>query len=680
MSTDGVKDGGPLPRVNNDVTIELKHHESLVLPKPDQRNVLITSALPYVNNVPHLGNIIGCVLSADVFARYCRLRGYNTLYICGTDEYGTATETKALEEGVSCQELCDKYHTIHKKTYEWFSCDFDYFGRTPTEKHTQITQKIFNAIDVKGLTVERTMTQLYCNHHNSFLADRFVEGTCPNCKYKDARGDQCDECGKLLDPTELINPHCKLDKTTPVPRETAHIFLDLGKSQAELEKWVEKSSVHGLWSQNTINITKAWLKEGLKERCITRDLKWGVPVPKDGFREKVFYVWFDACIGYPSITANYTDDWEKWWKNPEHVELFQFMGKDNVPFHTVVFPSTLLGTGEDWTLLHHINTTEYLQYEGGKFSKSRGIGVFGNHVVEVGVSVAVWRYYLLSNRPETGDSQFTWSGFVACNNNELLANLGNFVNRVVKFLNAKYERTIPSYSVTDEVEAKLIDDVNGLLKQYNEALEGVKLRLGLKLAMDISARGNLYLQDNRIDNKLFANARERCDTVISVAANLAYLIAALIYPYMPTTSESIFKQLRLPTRKITDTWSGKDIEAGHVIGEAEYLFSIIKPEKADEWRRKYGGNQADSDAGVSKTSKRKAAKAKAAAAGLSEAPAGVVKTPEIVELEEQIKLAGDEVRKLKTEKADAEVVKVVVDKLLDYKKKLAEVIEGLQKL
>ncbi|KAJ3016726.1 putative methionine--tRNA ligase, cytoplasmic protein rar1 [Thoreauomyces humboldtii] len=666
------------PKVNERVTITLKHHESIILPKPDERNILITSALPYVNNIPHLGNIIG----ADVYARYCRARGYNTIYICGTDEYGTATETKALEEGVTCEELCNKYHAIHKQTYEWFGCDFDHFGRTPTPLHKSITQGIYKSIE-KDLTLEKTLTQLYCEKHNSFLADRFVEGTCPKCGSKDARGDQCDDCGGLLEPTELINPHCKLDKATPVLRETKHIFLDLGKEQKKLEAWVEKSSVEGRWSSNTISITKAWLKEGLRERCITRDLKWGVPVPKDGFTEKVFYVWFDACIGYPSITANYSDQWEAWWKNPKNVQLYQFMGKDNVPFHTVIFPSTLLGTGEDWTLLHHISTTEYLQYEGGKFSKSRGVGVFGNHVQDVGVPVAVWRYYLLSNRPESSDSQFTWSQFVACNNNELLANLGNFVNRILKFLKANYAGVVPACTGEAEPERKLVDDVNVLLGQYVEAMEGVKLRQGLKLAMDISSRGNLYMQDNRIDNKLFANDRGRCDAVVATAVNLVYLLGALVYPYMPTTAESIFRQLQLPMRRVTDAWDGKDVLEGHIVGKPEYLFQTIDPKMADTWKAKYSGTQAESDAGgpaQSKTSKRKAAKAKASQAGLTECPPDVERNEVIEGLEKVIKEKGDSVRKIKADPTSAslEVLKETLDALMEAKKGLQKEVDRVR--
>ncbi|KAL6185706.1 hypothetical protein ACLB2K_041833 [Fragaria x ananassa] len=343
------------------------------LPIPGQRNVLITSALPYVNNVPHLGNIIGCVLSADVFARYCRLRGYNTVYICGTDEYGTATETKALEEKCSPQEICDKYHAIHKQVYEWFNISFDKFGRTSTPEQTEVCQAIFNRLLQNNWLSENTMQQLYCDTCTRFLADRLVEGTCPTqgCDYTSARGDQCENCGKLLNPTELKDPKCKVCKSTPRIRDTNHLFLELPLLKDRLKEYIDKMSVEGSWSQNAIQATNAWLKEGLRQRCITRDLKWGVPVPHDNFRDKVFYVWFDAPIGYVSITKCYTPDWEKWWKNPEDVELYQFMGKDNVPFHTVMFPSTLLGTGENWTLMKTISVTEYLNYEAGDIDRAR---------------------------------------------------------------------------------------------------------------------------------------------------------------------------------------------------------------------------------------------------------------------------------------------------------------------
>ena len=305
---------------------------SPLLPDPKRRNVLITSALPYVNNVPHLGNLIGAVLSADVFARFCRLRGYVTLFVCGTDEYGTATETKAIEMGQTPQQICDHFYSVHSSIYQWFDCSFDHFGRTTTAQQTRIAQDIFNKCDANGFLLADELEQLYCEHDQRFLADRFVEGQCPHCHYPDARGDQCDQCGKLLNAIELLQPRCKLCQRTPIVRSSRHLFLDLARLQPRLTEWVEAQQVAGQWTDNAVAVTKAWLDGGLKPRCITRDLKWGTPVPKDGYQDKVFYVWFDAPIGYLSITATYTDQWERWWKNPQHVQLYQFMGKDNVPF------------------------------------------------------------------------------------------------------------------------------------------------------------------------------------------------------------------------------------------------------------------------------------------------------------------------------------------------------------
>lgn len=308
--------------------------ENPILPVKGKKNVLITSALPYVNNVPHLGNVVGSVLSADVYSRFSKLRDRPTLYICGTDEYGTATETKALETGQTPQELCDEFHVKHKEIYEWFEIGFDYFGRTSTKKQTEIVQDIFLKLHENDFLEERTTKQPYCEKHDSFLADRFVEGTCPKCNYDDARGDQCDKCGSLLDPFELVNPRCKVDGATPVPRDTTHVFIRLEKLESDIDKWFQNAHKKYGWPQNGVSITQSWLTKGLESRSITRDLKWGVPVPLPGYEKKVIYVWFDACIGYPSITANYTDEWEQWWKNPDDVTLYQFMGKDNVPFHT----------------------------------------------------------------------------------------------------------------------------------------------------------------------------------------------------------------------------------------------------------------------------------------------------------------------------------------------------------
>lgn len=564
-----------------------------ILPDPKKRNVLITSALPYVNNVPHLGNIVGSVLSADIFSRYSKARNYNTLFICGTDEYGTATETKALEEGISPKELCDKFNKLHAEIYKWFQLDFDYFGRTTTEKQAQIAQKIFLQLYENGFLEENSMEQLYCPVHNGFLADRFVEGICPKCGYDDARGDQCDKCGNLLNPFELIEPRCKIDNATPEKRTSDHVFLNLEKLQPEEQAWFEKASTEGKWSKNSITITSSWLKEGLQPRCITRDLKWGVPVPLEAYKEKVLYVWFDACIGYVSITANYTDEWEKWWKDPENVNLYQFMGKDNTPFHTVVFPSTQIGTRDNWTQLHHINTTEYLQYEGGKFSKSRGVGVFGNNAQDSGIPPSVWRYYLAAVRPETSDSQFSWDDFQSRNNNELLANLGNFVNRIVKFVNAKYNGVIPSYDPKEVTNYDgVVSDLNALIKSYIEEMEAVHERRGLEVAMAVSARGNQFLQDNKLDNSTYNNEPKKADAIVGVGLNIVYLVGSLIYPYMPETAKQINEQLNAPTLSIKDQFN-LILLGGHNIGKAQYLFKRIDDKEIADLRAKYGGNQAE---------------------------------------------------------------------------------------
>ncbi|KAG6741540.1 hypothetical protein POTOM_054802 [Populus tomentosa] len=591
------------------------------LPIPGKRNILITSALPYVNNVPHLGNIIGCVLSADVFARYCRLRGYNAIYICGTDEYGTATETKAMEENSTPKQICDKYHAIHREVYKWFNISFDEFGRTSSPQQTEVCQAIFKKLLDNNWLSENTMKQLYCDKCERFLADRLVEGTCPTegCNYDSARGDQCENCGKLLNPTELINPRCKQCKNTPRIRDTNHLFLELPQLKDKLVSYIESMSVAGSWSQNAIQTTNAWLKEGLKPRCITRDLKWGVPVPLDEFKDKVFYVWFDAPIGYVSITSCYTPDWEKWWKNPDNVELYQFMGKDNVPFHTVMFPSTLIGTGENWTMMKTISVTEYLNYEAGKFSKSKGVGVFGNDAKDTNIPVEVWRYYLLTNRPEVSDTLFTWSDLQAKLNSELLNNLGNFINRVLSFL-AKppglgYGSIIPDAPGADShpLTKKLAGEVGKYVEQYLEAMEKVKLKQGLKTAMSISSEGNAYLQESQFW-KLYKEDQPSCSIVIKTSLGLVYLLACLLEPFIPSFSVEVFKQLNLPLEQASLCDEKGDIDrakrpwdilpAGHKIGTPEplglhvvacalMLMGIGKDEEVEDYRRRFAGSQAD---------------------------------------------------------------------------------------
>ncbi|KAL6747060.1 methionine--tRNA ligase, cytoplasmic [Haematococcus lacustris] len=576
------------------------------LPQPGKRNILITSALPYVNNVPHLGNIIGCVLSADVYARFCRARGYNTVYVCGTDEYGTATETKALEEGLSCAELCDKYHAVHKAIYEWFDIGFDKFGRTPSRAQTSICQAVFAELQAQGCLLEQSMEQLFSEALGKFLADRFVTGTCPKCKYEDARGDQCDQCGTLLNPTELLRPKCKITGTTPVIRSTRHIFLDLPKLSPPLQTYITNTSAQGGWSNNCVQVTSAWMRDGLKPRCITRDLKWGTPVPQPGFDTKVFYVWFDAPIGYISITANYTAEWEQWWKNPKDVELVQFMGKDNVPFHTVIFPATLLGTGGPWTMMRNISVTEYLNYEGGKFSKSRGTGVFGNDAQDTGIPVEVWRYYLLSVRPEQQDTDFKWSDLQARTNSELLANLGNLVNRALQFVVKFFNGVVPAAHPEKGAQAlaALGATVGPKVAEYYAAMEAIKLREGIRLAMTISADGNKFIQDNQPWVWMKQDI-EHCGSIVAGAVGMVRLVTALVAPYMPSFTKSVLAQMALPpsASDLTDALAAGAFNpqvlappAGHVIGKPTPLVTAIPDDLVESLRERFGGSQSERQA------------------------------------------------------------------------------------
>jgi methionyl-tRNA synthetase len=545
---------------------------------------LITSALPYVNNIPHLGNLLQ-VLSADVFARFSRLAGYETLYVCGTDEYGTATETKALEEGISPRALCDRYHAIHSDIYRWFNISFDKFGRTSTPKQTEITQHIFKRLDEAGYISEKTTSQLYCETCSRFLADRYVLGICPSCGYEGARGDQCESCGKLLDPTDLKDPHCGVCGGTPVLKETRHLYIDLPAILPKLKKWMEEASVRGFWARNAIQMTNAWMRDGLKERCITRDLKWGIPVPKEGFTDKVFYVWFDAPIGYISITASHTDDWESWWRNPDEVELFQFIGKDNIPFHTVIFPSSLLGSGEKWTMLHHMSSTEYLNYEGGKFSKSKGVGVFGTDARDTGIPADVYRFYLFYNRPEKSDALFTWKDFQEKVNGELIGNLANLVNRTLTFVVRFYGGTIPESGGDEEFRGEIVRREAAI----KELLDHAELRDAFKAVFELSSIGNKAFQDGepwRMRNENPEKAR-------SLIRDLTYLVrdlGILVSPYMPETAKRIASFFGNPPMEWGNLMGSGAQDLSAVTNPA-ILFEKLEDERIEALKKRFSGSQ-----------------------------------------------------------------------------------------
>lgn len=546
---------------------------------------LITSALPYVNNIPHLGNLLQ-VLSADVFARFSRLEGIETLYVCGTDEYGTATETKALEEGISPRELCDRYHAIHRDIYRWFNISFDKFGRTSTPEHTRITQYIFRKLDEAGYISEKTTNQLFCETCSRFLADRYVLGTCPSCGYDGARGDQCESCGKLLDPTDLVSPHCGVCGGTPVLRETRHLYIDLPAILPKLRAWMEKASVEGFWARNAIQMTNAWMRDGLKERCITRDLKWGIPVPKEGFTDKVFYVWFDAPIGYISITASYTDDWESWWKDPDQVELFQFIGKDNIPFHTVIFPSSLLGSGERWTMLHHMSSTEYLNYEGGKFSKSKGIGVFGSDAKETGIPADVYRFYLFYNRPEKSDALFTWKDFQEKVNGELIGNLANLVNRTLTFVTRFYNGTIPDAPFDRTFAAEIVRREN----EIKDLLDHAELRDAFRAIFELSSIGNKAFQDGEPWRMRTENP-EKAKNLIHDLTYLVRDLGILIGPYMPETSQRIASFFAHPSMYWKDLEASGGSKGLMNVTNPAILFEKLEDDRINALKERFSGSQ-----------------------------------------------------------------------------------------
>ncbi len=510
--------------------------------------VLITSALPYINNTPHLGNLIGSTLSADVFARHKRLSGAEVLFVCGADEHGTATQIKARERGVTPKQLCDEYIKIHKEIYDWFNISFDVWGRTHTDTHTKITQDIFLLLYANKFIFEQEVEQLYDTKEKQFLADRFVEGECPFCNSKGARGDQCDSCGKLITATKLINPVSKLSGSKPIIKISKHLFIDLPKLKPELLKWYD--NVKNGFSDNARRITEHWLSE-IRPRAITRDLSWGVPVPIDGFKDKVFYVWFDAPIGYISITAHARNDWKEWWFGND-TKLVQFMGKDNVVFHTVIFPASLIGTKQDWNLVSMISATEYLNMRKGKFSKSKKQGVFGDDCIKLekkhGISADEWRYYLIINRPESSDTEFSWDDFAARVNNELVANYGNLVHRTIHFAYNKCSDVMPlGNDKSEEFYKSLAGDYNRIISLLDKA----RLRESLKETMMLVKRANQFFQHQKPWD-VIKKDRAKAASIIRVIASVVKDISILLYPHIPSSSRKVWSMLGLNDQKYSD--------------------------------------------------------------------------------------------------------------------------------
>lgn len=550
----------------------------------EKKRVLVTSALPYVNNIPHLGNLIGSVLGADAFARFKRAQGNEVLFILGTDEHGTTAEAKAMEEGLTPRQLVDKYFKIHKEIYDWFNSSYDCLGRTSSKENYEITTHIFLKLNENGYLVEREIEQLYSEKSKKFLSDRFVEGECPFCHSKSARGDQCDACGNLLDQKDLINPVSKLDGTRPVLKKTKHLYIDLPKLEPQLKKWIDSKRM--AWTELALNITDQWLKQGLKERSITRDLEWGIPVPLKGWEGKVIYSWFDAPIGYIGITAeSLGEKWVDWWR-AEDILLYQFMGKDNVPFHSILFPSFLLGTKEKFHLVDYLDSTAYLNFEGKKFSKSKSVGVFGDDAIKSGVASDSWRYYLFRVRPQGSDADFLWNDFSAKVNSELVSNFGNFINRIVslseKFFELKKQRKRSS---------ALVGQAKPLVEEYVALMEKIALREALMKANEVSTLGNKFLQDAAPWEAIKTDKAKAADA-IAQCIDLAKVLAVLYYPFVPSACEKIWKMIgeesKLSDGSLRECF--KEVKEGTKLEKIGLLFEKIEDKKIAELKSSFSKN------------------------------------------------------------------------------------------
>lgn len=535
------------------------------------KKILVTAALPYVNNYPHLGNLVP-TLSADCYSRYLKLKGVESIFVCGTDEHGTTTETKALEEGLTPKQITDKYFKIHSEIYKWFLCNFDCFGRTSSKENKERTLDIFSKLEKNDYIVENEIEQFFCEQCDKFLADRFIEGECPFCSYTEARGDQCESCGKLFNATELKNPKCKVCSSLPIVKKTKHLFIDLPKIEPSLKKWIDSVKVN--WSDNARTMTDAWMKEGLRQRCITRDLKWGISVP--GHKGKVFYSWFDAPIGYIGITQESGKDWKEWWTGKD-VSLVQFMGKDNIPFHTILFPSFLIGTGDKYNLVEKLSVNEYLNFEGGMFSKSRNIGVFGDDAMKSGVRADVWRYYILVNRPEKTDTDFTWDDFQSKNNSELLANLGNLVNRVLTFCKNNFEN-VPKVE-NDDFLVSLIDDYS----EISCLMDKIEIKEALRKIMLVSKKANQFFQENE-PWKVIKEDKDTAANVIAVLLQVVKDLAILVEPFMPGVSADIKEMICLEDLD----WKDLGLVKVKKLGTPKILFNKIEDEDLAEFKSKFG--------------------------------------------------------------------------------------------
>ncbi|MFY9318732.1 methionine--tRNA ligase [Lentibacter algarum] len=563
---------------------------------------LITSAIPYINGIKHLGNLVGSQLPADLYARYLRQRGHEVLFLCATDEHGTPAELAAAKAGKPVADYCAEMHDVQAKIADGFGLSFDHFGRSSSAQNHALTQHFAGALARQGLIKEVSETQIYSQADGRFLPDRYIEGTCPNCGFEDARGDQCDNCTKQLDPTDLINPRSSVSGATDLEeRETKHLYLKQSNLRDDLQAWINSKSD---WPVLTTSIANKWLNDGdgLQDRGITRDLDWGIPVKNGsedwpGMEGKVFYVWFDAPIEYIACAQEWVDagkgsDWERWWrtdKGADDVTYTQFMGKDNVPFHTLSFPATILGSGEPWKLVDYIKSFNYLNYEGGQFSTSRGRGVFMDQALEI-LPADVWRWWLLSHAPESSDAEFTWENFQAAVNKDLSDVLGNFVSRVTKFCRSKFDETVPSAGEYGPAEHALIADLTKRIRAYESHMEAMDVRKSAAELRAIWAAGNEYLQE-AAPWSVFKEDPDRAAAQIRLALNLIRLYAVLSAPFIPTTAAKLFVAMNTLDTSWPDDVAAAlgSLEAGHEFAVPDNLFAKITDEEREDWAAKFSG-------------------------------------------------------------------------------------------
>ncbi|RLF45166.1 MAG: methionine--tRNA ligase [Thermoplasmata archaeon] len=548
--------------------------------------IFIGVAWPYANGSLHLGHLAGCYLPADIFARFCRMTGKDVLMVSGSDEHGTPITITASNEGVSPKQIVDRYHREHTENMKTLGISFDLFTRTTAENHRRIVQEIFKTLYDKGYIYPREDEAFYCEHCRRFLPDRYIEGTCPYCGNKNARGDQCDECGKLLDPKDLMDVRCKLCGNTPVLKKTKHMFFALSKFEEKLLLWMRDKN-H--WRANVKKFTENWIKNGLKDRAITRDIEWGIPVPVEGFEDKRIYVWFDAVIGYLSASIQWAneqkepDKWQEWWKNKD-AKHYYFLAKDNIPFHTIIWPSILMGYDENLALPYDVPANEYLRLEGEQFSKSRGLAIWIPDIIKK-FDVDAIRYYLSINMPENRDSNWMWNDFVAKNNDELLGIYGNLVHRVLTFTWKNFGK-VPEQGELDEDDRAMIKEIEKTSQEVTDHLSKCSFKKALRSIMSLAQKGNVYFAQKKPWETIKSD-REKCGITLHVCIRLVKALSLLLAPYLPFSSQRVWEYLGYKDSIHDHSWSEitEDVEEGREIKKPEPLFKKLSLEEIVEEKK-----------------------------------------------------------------------------------------------